>query len=139
MNSLREEMQSMKKASEAEVDQTSASKAGPSKPSDVRPFGCSTYGKGLLWSFFSTGLAKVYCPKMAPSTQIFIPNTQIPSPNTLYNRQGCVLPEPKNTRRRNKVRAKNFSESSSSVFPNGLLLSKTHNNKIIQTQSFTGR
>ena len=126
-----------------------------SEPSDFRSLGCSTYGNGLLWSFSSTTVQpKVYSPIMARNTRIFIQNTRILSLKTRNNLKGCVLPEPKNThsqdKKKHKVRAKCFSQSSSSeedqssvpvkslLSPKRLLLSKT-NNKITQTQSFTGR
>ena len=65
MKSLQDEMHSMKKASETEVDKTTApvSKAGPSKQPDPTPLasdpticsvGCSTNGHGHLWSSTSS-------------------------------------------------------------------------------------
>ena len=106
--SLREEMQSMKNASEAEVDKTSAStsKAGPdhtSKPSDIRSLGCSAYGNGLLYS-----------PIMVPSTRIFSLDTRVLNPNTQNNLKGCVLLEPRNTRTKRYTRFRQNTNSQSS-------------------------
>ena len=93
MKSLGEEMQSIKKASEAEVDQASAptSKAGLSKQSVELSNPNNQPSLGLpisrmannLWKHTFVvplfhSLAKVSSPNMAPNHQIFIPNTEQP-------------------------------------------------------------
>ena len=162
-------MQSMKKASEAEVDKTSAStsKAGPSKQSVELSDPNKNYIRTLrlpitrmlnLWKrtsmvlLFYHGSGKVCSPIIAPNTRIFIPNTRILSLITKNNIKGCVLLEPRNTRTKRNTR---FGQNTFHSFHlqrrisplsllksllslKRLLLSKT-NNKIIQTQSFTGR
>ena len=162
MKSLKEEMQSMKKASKAEVDKTSTStsKAGPSKHSDplihlnpwpsdhsdAQPMEMDFSGPSLPPRF-----TKMYSPIMAPSTRTFNPNTQILNPNTRNNLKGRVLLEPRNTRTKRNTRFRQntihslhlqtrispLSLLKSLLSMNRLLLSKT-NNRITQTQSFTG-
>ena len=94
MKSLREEMQSMKKASEAEVNNTSTSfsKAGSSKQPDPTTWVSDPSTRMLnLWTRtsvvlpFHQGLLKVFSPTMGPSTQIFNPTTRILNPSTRNN------------------------------------------------------
>ena len=162
MKSLREVMQSMKKASEVEVDKTSAStsKARPSKQSDpnihlnrqtsdhsdAEPMKTDLCGPSLPPQF-----TIVYSPIMAPSTWIFSPNTLILNLNTQNNLKGCVL-KPRNTRTKRNTRfGQNTIHSlhlqrrisplsllKSLLSLNRLLMSKT-NKKVTQTQSITGR
>ena len=96
MKSLRDEMQSVKKASKAEVDNTSTSlsKAGPSKHPDLttqtsdpttrasehldaEPMDTDLYGPSLPPKF------KVSSLTMAPSTRILNPTTRIINPQAL--------------------------------------------------------
>ena len=108
MKFLREEMQSMKKASEAEVDKTSAStsKAGPSKqsfdlpdPTPIRTLEHPITRMLNLWKHTSMVLlfhhdsAEVYSPIMTLNTRIFILNTR-------NNLKGCVLLKPRNTQKK---------------------------------------
>ena len=141
MKSLREEIQYMKKSSEVEVDNTFASnlKAGPDPNTQPNPW--------------ISNHSDAQPMEMAPNTRIFIPNTRITIPNTPNNIKGCVLPEPRNTRTKRNTRFRQntfhslqlqkrispLSLLKGLLSPKGLLLSKTNNNKIIQTQSFTGR
>ena len=151
-------MQSMKKASEAEENKTSAStsKARPSKQSvelsdpnihlnlrtsdhsDAQPM-------EMEFLHFHHSSPNVYSPIIAPSTPIFIPNTR-------NNLQGFVFLKPRNTRTKRNTRfgqntfhslhlqrrISPLSMLKSLLSPKRLLLSKT-NNRITQTQSFTGR
>ena len=121
----REEMQSMKKASEVEVDKSSASlsKAGPSKQPDptIRASDPTTWASEHsdaqpMDTDLCPSLPPRFTPTMAPSTRIFNPTTQILIPSTHNNLKGCVLPQLRRTRTRkkHKVRAKFYSQSSSS-------------------------
>ena len=153
----------MKKASEAEVVKTSAS---TSKLDLVHSL-IRSYIRTLenmitrmpnLWKLtsvvlhFHHGSPKVHSLIMAPSTWIFSLNTRILNPNTQNNLKGCVLLEPRNTRTKRNTRVGQnsihslhlqrrinpLSLSKSLLSLNSLLLSKI-NNRITQTQSFTGR
>ena len=162
MKCLREEMQSVKKASEAKVDKTSdsISKAGPSKQPDPTTWASDPTTRMLnLWTQTSVvllshqDLLKVFSPTMAPSTRIFNPTTRINNPTTRNNLKGCVLPELRNTWTRRNTRLGQstilsrllqrkispLSLSKSRLSPENRLLMSTTNNRITQTQFFTGR
>ena len=104
----------MKKASKAEVDQTSTSnsKDGPSKQpepiihlitrssnhSDVQPMETDFCGPSLPPSF-------VYSSIMAPNYWILsLINRMIPDPITQNDLRGCLPPKPRNTRTRRNTK-----------------------------------
>ena len=162
MKSLRDEMQSMKKASKAEVDKTSTalSKAGPSKQpdpitrasdpttrasdhSDAQPMDTDVYGPPLPPKF---------SPTMLPSTRIFSPtNWIINRSTTRSNLKGCI-PNLRSTWTRKNTR---FGQStilsrllqrkisplslSKSLLNRNWLLLSLNINRIAQTQFSTGR
>ena len=102
MKSLRDEMQAMKKASEAGLDETSASvsKAGPSKMPDPITHPITRMFNPWKWTcvvlLFHPG-CKMCSPIMAPSTRILNPITWILNPITWNDLQGCVPLKSKST------------------------------------------
>ena len=119
MKSLQDEMQSMKKASEMEVDKTSASlsKAGPSKQPDPtttrtsHPTRASDHSDAQpmdsdIWSSTSSKIhLKVSSPTLLPNTRILNPTiTRILIPRTTrLNLKGCVQKQ-RSTRTRKNTR-----------------------------------
>ena len=130
MKSLRDEMHSMKKASEAEVDKTSTSlsKAGPSKQLD--PTTTRTSDPTTRASDHSDARpmdTDVYGPPLPPKfTQVFspmLPNTNLESDHHLDPYSEDHLEQPKRVcskakkhsdKKKHKVRAKYYSQLSSS-------------------------
>ena len=161
--SLRAEMQSMKKASEAEVDNTSAStsKAGPSKQSvelsdpniylnprtsdhsEAQPMETDFCGPSLPPRFGQS----VQSDHGSKHSDLHFEHLDPHSEHSEQPQRVCSSGAKKHSdKKKHKVWAKYFSQSSSSeedqfsvpIKKSGLLLSKT-NNKITQTQSFTWR
>ena len=111
MKSLLDEMHSMKKSSEMEVDKTSASvsKAGPSKqagPTLEHLFSrmLNQWTPTFMVLHFLHGFLKVSSPTMLPSTRILNPTTQILIPRTARNNQKWCVPKLKNTRTKENTR-----------------------------------
>ena len=165
MKSLREEMQSMKKASEAEVDETfaSPSKAGPSKQSvelsgpnihpnpptsdylDAQPMETDFCGPSLPPRFGQS----VQSNHGSKHSDLHSEHLDPQSKHSEQPQRVCSSRAKKHSdKKKHKDRGKYYSQSSSSeedqsllkslLSPKRLLMSKT-NKKITQTQSFTGR
>ena len=120
MKSLRDEMHSMKKASDAEADKTSASlsKAGPSKPPDPTTRASDpTTQRRNLWTL-------TYMVLLFHQSSLKVSNhgskhcdlqSDHSNPHSDYSEQPVCVPKLRSTRtRKNKVRAKYYSQSSSS-------------------------
>ena len=162
MKSPRDETHSMKKASEAEVDNTSASlsKAGPSKQPDptiqtsdptIRAsddLDAQPMVMDLMVLPFHQSSLKVFSPTMAPRTQIFNPTTRIFIPSTQKSLRGCV-PKLRSVRtRKNKRFGQNtiLSHLQRKISPLSLSRSLLNlnrlldmiNNRIAQTQFLQG-
>ena len=126
MKSLRDEMHSMKKASESDVVQTfdSLPKAGPSKQPDPIPTRtCIPTSRAsdhldaqpmnIMELHFLLSLLEVSSPNMFPGTRMLNPTTRIIIPSR--NNQKRCIKKPKNILTKGSmVRAKYYSQSSSS-------------------------
>ena len=139
MKSLREEMQSMKKASEAEVDKTSAStsKAGPSKQSvelsdpnthpnprtsdhlDAQPVETDFSGTSFPPRFSQT-VQSDHCSK---HSDLHFEHSDPQSKHLRNNLKGCVLLEPRNTwtKRNTRFGQNTFHSLHLQIFPLSLL------------------
>ena len=146
LEKLREEMQSMKKASEAEVDKTSASlsKAGPSKQpdpttrafehSDARPMDTDLYGPFLPPRFTHS----VQSDHGSKHSDLQSDHLDPHSEHSEQPKRVCskakieVLGQEKHKVRQNTILLRSL------LYLNRLLMSMI-NNRIAQTQFFTGR
>ena len=116
MKSLREEMQSMKKASEAEVDKTSAStsKAGPSKQS-VALSDLNNQPNPQTFDHSDAQPMKMYfCGPSLPPRFGQIAQSEHDSELSDHHSEHSEQPERVCSSKKRKVRAKYFSQSSSS-------------------------
>ena len=131
MKSLRDEMQSMKKASEVEVDKTSASlsKAGPSKQpdptttrtshptrasdnSDAQPMDTNAYGPPLPPKFTQSVQSDPASKHSdLESDHLFYPHSEDHSEQA---KRACSKAKKHSDKKTHKVRAKYYSQSSSS-------------------------